>query len=261
MTDHPILFSGPMVQAVLREIEAPGTGKTQTRRILKLPKGFPCWDLAETDPERFSGLAINDAGRWGHSFGDDGAPLPITEMPQYRIGDLLWCRETFWQASRYPATLPGGEPEPLSWCWGNLFHYAADGSPPNCHNRHYGPEGLKGGAFAAPDPYAVWLKRPSIFMPRRASRLTLEVTGVKVERLHNISEADAASEGVESDTDGWIDYQMPATQRCTSARGAFKTLWNSINGPNAWALNPWVCAVTFRPHLCNIDSFIEGQSA
>ncbi|BCF96593.1 hypothetical protein PPGU19_011620 [Paraburkholderia sp. PGU19] len=94
---------------------------------------------------------------------------------------------------------------------------------------------------------------PSIHMPRWASRITLEVTGVRVERLHSVSEADAAEEGVEFVDAGrtyWKDY-LGSSTNCDemtflSARQSFSTLWNSINGAGAWAANPWVWVVEFK---------------
>lgn len=116
---------------------------------------------------------------------------------------------------------------------------------------HYGPNRIAYSASNPPlragDRVEGWgpAKRANA-MPRWASRLTLEVTSVKVERLQDISEADAIAEGVECDSDGWRDYQMPATQCCATANAAFRTLWTSINGSGSWAANPWVLATTFQ---------------
>ncbi len=88
--------------------------------------------------------------------------------------------------------------------------------------------------------------RSSMFMPRWASRLTLIVEDVRVERLQDISETDALAEGVQRDSDGWRDYQMPQTQCCATAKASYQTLWDEINGDGAWAANPWVAAYTFR---------------
>lgn len=239
MSGKPILFSGPMVQAILREIEAPGTGKTQTRRVIKLPT----W--ASENP---SDVEIDEFGAPQVIVRETGcfATLPL----RYVYGDLLWVRES----GSLLREAFDHDPRSGEDVWRDAgFCHAADGAIVQA--RPYDP------------PLGDWagdcaqLSRPSIHMPRWASRLTLEVTGVKVERLQDISEADAASECVESDTDGWFDCQMPATQRCTSARGAFQTLWDAINGPGAWDRNPWVCAITFRPHLCNIDAFLKEKAA
>jgi hypothetical protein len=88
--------------------------------------------------------------------------------------------------------------------------------------------------------------RPSVHMPRLASRIDLEIAVVRVERLNEISEEDAIAEGVQRDTDGWFDYQYPGTQCCTSARGSFQTLWESINGPGSFD-DRFVWVVEFKP--------------
>ncbi len=95
-------------------------------------------------------------------------------------------------------------------------------------------------------------------MPSWASRITLEITGVRVERLNDISEADAIAEGVERHLDGWYPYgirtilttlvggvEVPA-QFCRTARDSYRMLWESINGPGSWDANPWVWVVSFR---------------
>ena len=82
-------------------------------------------------------------------------------------------------------------------------------------------------------------------MPRWASRITLEITGVRVERLNEISEADAYSEGV-TITSGQSFASNGNPELRNEARCAFQSLWNSINGPESWAANPWVWAVEFK---------------
>lgn len=90
--------------------------------------------------------------------------------------------------------------------------------------------------------------RPSIYMPRWASRITLEITDVRVERLQEIRALDAISEGIESVTSGGVttfrDYLAGTTDR--AARQSFETLWQSINGPESWDANPWVWVVEFK---------------
>lgn len=190
----------------------------------------------------------------------------------------LWVRERIWQASRYPGTMESGEAEPPSSCRGRLVHYAADGDPPNTPNRHY-PRGLRGGKFAAPDPYSIWVKRPSIHMPRWASRTSLVVMLARLQRLQSITEEDAIAEGV-------VCGVIPATRNvptrfgfvlgrcdagCTlypTAREAFAAGWDRLNGSRkrrvgesglrrggppliihesaTWESNPWVWAYTFK---------------
>jgi len=216
--ERPILFSGPMVRALL------DGRKTQTRRIIN-DDWWRCLDPEDAE-DRNQALA---------------------QCPYGQPGDRLWVRETWWNAEGYPGSYPSGEPMPPSRS--RLVHYAANGDPPDTPNRYY-PNGLRGRGFAAPEPWARWKQWPSIHMPRWASRLTLEVTGVRVERLQDISESDARAEGVARNTaqEGtWLDY--PAG---TSAAGwkdpqrSFQSLWETINGPDSWAANPWVWVVEFR---------------
>ncbi len=88
--------------------------------------------------------------------------------------------------------------------------------------------------------------KPSIFMPRAASRILLEVTDVRVERLQDITEADARAEGVEPDVDAgyWKGYIFPGFY--DSAKKSFASLWQSINGLGSWEQNPWVWVVSFK---------------
>jgi len=103
--------------------------------------------------------------------------------------------------------------------------------------------------------------KPSKFMPRWASRFTLKITGVRVERLQDISEEDAIAEGVES----WLD-SLPNDFR--KSRGIlcdnyhtiqYRQLWKSINGKDSWEANPWVWVLDFIVHNKNIDEVINGK--
>jgi len=227
MSDRPILFSAPMVQALL------AGRKTQTRRICSLPEpSDSIIDMVKVATDRATGAPVYEmkdaAGR--HVTIRSSKHLVTPQyMPRYAIGDRLWVREA-WMPHSFYAFLPPRE-MPRS----EVF-YKADNkyAPSNCP----------------------W--RPGIHMPRWASRLTLIVEDVKVERLQDISEADAIAEGIERSPHGcgtqWIDY--PAGKSAAGwldPRHSFRSLWNSINGPDAWTANPWVCALSFRVIHQNID--------
>jgi hypothetical protein len=146
------------------------------------------------------------------------------------IGDRLWVRETFTGVRSY-----GDGPNVL---------YRADGGP-ECF---------------------IW--KPSIFMPRWASRLTLIVTEVRVERLHDITEADAIAEGIEDVTREvapgdrslrfWKRYNDGGCNGYVdSPVGSYASLWTEINGAGAWESNPWIVAYTFTVHHGNIDQIAQ----
>ncbi len=187
MRERPILFSAPMVRAILA-----GT-KTQTRRAVK---GWPLEWLSP--PISFSPEYV--ANPENHA------------CPYGQPGGRLWVREA-WRASpmfndKPPRELPGFAP--LRYEADNTLHGAWAG---------YG--------LADDGKY-----RPPMFMPRWASRLTLTLTDVRVERLQAISEADALAEGIAGHPDGpWH---------------AYRSLWTLINGPGSWDANPWVWVVEFR---------------
>ena len=96
--------------------------------------------------------------------------------------------------------------------------------------------------YAATEDRGGLLWRPSIHMPRWASRITLEITGVRVERLREISEADVQAEGWTRRPEVSTDPQVHKE----AARDWFMDLWESINGPGSWDANPWVWAIEFR---------------
>lgn len=215
MTDRPILFSAPMIRAILREIEQPGTGKTMTRRLAKDEPRCP---------------------RACHGMGADCGVCKIAAP--FKREQRLWVRETWGvhsgagvlctEAARPNVALPSGG-------WSPVVFRATT-------------EGYAWGMYGPPK----W--RPAIHMPRTASRITLTVTGVKVERLHDISEQDAKAEGVPTLV---ARNQSGNVQLHSSEKMAFALLWDSLNGKRegaAWADNPWVVAVSFRPELRNIDA-------
>lgn len=186
MKARPILFSAPMVRAVL------GGCKTQKRMIVK-PQPTP--DAARFVPwetEEGSWAAQSNSGKMFVN-----ASWQPVVCPYGQPGDRLWVRETFWLE------------EP--WKPGDYISYRAT------EQVVLGP----------------W--KPSIFMPRKASRITLEIVSVRVERLQDISEDDAKAEGVEP--------YAPDDGRYVEG---YRELWQSINGAGSWALNPWVWRIEFK---------------
>jgi hypothetical protein len=170
-------------------------------------------------------------------------PVDITmRCPYGRPGTKLWVRETW----KYADWTEDGEP------W---IAYAAGGDDLLCRTFDEEWDKRLGDIWADlsnPENYNIdnraadrrW--RPSIHMPRWASRITLEITGVRVERLRDISEADAQAEGIERAGEYWRNYGNPMDP-CLRPRTSFATLWSSINGPGSWDANPWVWVVEFRP--------------
>jgi len=214
MKERPILFSAPMVRALLEG------RKTQTRRVMK-PR--PPGDLMHV--VRLTSRAFF------RFYGDDHSAFAY-DCPYGQPGDRLWVRETFYcDDFRYP----DGPKDELR----ERLEYRADH---RCANWEAGcpcrDDQGRGG----------W--RPSIHMPRWASRITLEVTDVRVERLQDISEEDAKAEGAEFHDgrevghSGWRHDCHHGFVYAT-AREGFAALWDSINGPDSWKANPWVWAITF----------------
>jgi hypothetical protein len=180
--ERPILFSAPMVRAILEG------RKTQTRRVYK-PR-------------------VQD------NVMDQHGPLWSLPCPYGVPGDRLWVRETWYE--RYDGLDD-------TYCEG----YAADGE-------------MKCGPVSATAHEAINMgarsKRPSIFLCRADSRITLEITDIRVQRVQEISEEDAKAEGVSADA-------------CfATARLSYEQLWDSINAKRGygWEANPWVWALTFR---------------
>lgn len=209
MKERPILFSAPMVRALLA-----GT-KTQTRRIAK-PVRHPDWGNLYSP-----GALVRE---------HEPMHVIYRACPYGQPGDRLWVRETFRR-----------DLDRMNRC--KVVEYRADdavllASP--------GP----GGAFDFPD--LGW--RPSIHMPRWASRITLEITGVRVERLQDISDADAVAEGCTKNHNGYYlggPHAVSGRKQMATAQSAYRDLWESINGAGSWDANPWVWAVDFKR--------IEGQ--
>lgn len=187
MKEHPILFSGPMVRAILDD------KKTQTRRLMKPQPAYVWgWGVTRSDPEHFSAHVRYPGGH---------QPDPWVRCPYGKAGDRLWVRET-WTPRKE------GETE---------LHYA-----PALYRADMGDVKMF--------PTGRW--RPSIHMPRWASRLTLENAGVRVERLQDISDADILAEGFPEDPPSYAE--------------GFAAKWDEINPKHPWSSNPWVWVVEFK---------------
>jgi hypothetical protein len=205
--ERPILFSAPMVRAILA-----GT-KTQTRRVVK-PQPAPEAPLSFLLPQPNAKGAL---ARWCQT---DARGIVSNDhavrCPYGMKSDRLYVRET-WQHANHPL---GPYDDRCA-----VFYRADYFDDPHGPDGELSPEGK----------YREW--RPSIHMPRSASRILLEITGVRVERLHDISEADALDEGVPN------SLHLPGGR---FARENFAHLWWTINGDGAWEANPWVWVVEFQ---------------
>lgn len=255
MNVKPIIFAAPMVRALIEG------RKTQTRRLVKpQPTVFEVAGGGEcrlalmadepTDPN--SRLRIWKGGHDGRA-----GVLTMQTVP-FAPGDLLYVRETWFEGwiSRDGVVVDETD-----------FHYRA--SEPDIEGVDDGDGYSKLNADGS--PRSPW--RSPLHMPRRASRLTLEVTGVKVERLQEIegqhpSDSDAIAEGVRAihHGDGAYYYSAfntePDPNNWCDPADAFRELWDSINGkrPDAcWAASPWVVAVTFIVHQVNVDALLSER--
>jgi hypothetical protein len=217
LKERPIIFSGDMVRAILEG------RKTQTRRVVKgyrIERPTPPKDAFFFDWYRIP------SNKWCGTHTISGQGVATTLCPYGVPGDLLWVKESL-----------RGDGEPGGRRVG-IVRYAADGW-----------------MVIDEGSDVIWeWKRPTLaarFCPRWASRITLKLTDVRVERVQDISEDDAKAEGVESfiyDGAGvWRDYELGQDTWQTTARGSFVGLWDSLNAKRgySWESNPWVWALTF----------------
>lgn len=213
MTDRPILFSAPMVRAIL------DGSKTQTRRVVKPVRGFESCDICRPD------FMADPDKVWWH--GTETERVGVAQSCPYgQPGDRLWVRENF---------------SCLGYFEGNNHDEEA------CANIKYA-DGVcrisdllidtENGVDQLKQAKRACVKKtvPSIHMPRWASRITLEITDVRVERLHDISRGDAMEEGCPF-------HNMASGD---DPRRWFSYLWQSINGSDSWDANPWVWVISFK---------------
>lgn len=216
MGDKPIIFSAPMVRALL------DGRKTQTRRVIK-PQPH---DRSEGCYHRPDGSWVwVDAHRENNGAGYYGNRLDDSHFfTRYVVGERLYVRETWTARMTHGWTISDAR----SRMFNEEILFRADGH-----------DSLDG-----------WW--PSIHMPREFSRLTLTVTDVRVQRLQDISEVDAVAEGLVQAYEGWAT-DTGGSCWGNSAVNSYRQLWNSLHGPDAWDANPWVVAVSFSVQRGNID--------
>lgn len=261
MADLPILFSAPMVRAILREIEKPGTGKTQTRRLLT-PQP-PEWATFCQEPH-MPNIEHRwvPSGLWRWSEEEQNPPRPLRQWPVDEEGEQYWLRPPFSRRDRL-------------WVREEHFqfgHWEIDPGKRTKGGREkwrfvpdrpevvlVPPEEYRSARHVHDPATPAWHKRLGRFMFRKHSRLTLYVSDVRVERLQDISEADARAEGAyiaKASRRVADDYTTMAMAGIwfPNACAWYADLWNRINGPGAWEANPWVVAYSFVPRLGNIDT-------
>lgn len=236
MKERPILFSGPMVRAILQGC------KTQTRRVInwqRISKASGCTRGRLAYSTTFKSWAVFD--------GNGEAHLCLVDCPYGQAGDRLWVKETHYLYGRW---VKNGQTKTgrQRWKFKRLL------------SRVYFPgDDLDGIGPARKRTENGWHKRPSIFMPHWASRIMLEVASVRVERLNAITAADACAEGAAEILRRDLDDPLRAAAYArgiwdekmgdvfAGAVDAYAALWESINGAGSWAANPWVWVVEFKP--------------
>lgn len=208
MKDIPIIFSGPMIRALL------DGRKTMTRRL--------AWKMS-VDP----GGVIGDAAGGQMDYVEPHEVKTRSPWQAAKPGDRLWVRESFFLADHYLKVA----------------------------------KKFTGGSYKADETHPLALKltgwRPSIHMPRWASRLTLIITATKIERLIRISNADAIAEGCGVN----FDHPIPELTREPFPAERFRDLWIALHGPGSWDANPEVIALAFKVHAQNIDAIPKAEAA
>ncbi|ENQ2789348.1 TPA: hypothetical protein MIU95_19670 [Klebsiella pneumoniae] len=249
MTERGMIFNAEMVRAIL------DGRKTQTRRIMK-PQPEPCPRGGHWWPSNVFKTMLhveeemqNGKGGWGGLVGD--------ACPFGDVGDRIWVREAY----RFPASLDDVSPTGVGEM-AVATGYRKPWAPTFYEFTGTFSDGWKG--FETPPKVSDAGKlRPSIHMPRWASRILLEITSVRVERLNAISEEDAQSEGVHTEVwdqtvvarnyaaideffQFWSEDMPHYVEMNQLYRSSFRSLWESIYGAENWLANPWVWVIEFK---------------
>lgn len=262
MKERPILFSAPMINAIL------AGQKHQTRRIVKNGPTYHVdgrwtFTMSSTDRKAEGQFCYGVPDASGHTFTDRGTEKTIFrgKCPFGRVGDHLWVREIWrtWE-EEFSEPVYDDDTGQLADEINGSLRFVAYRATPRIGKR---------AAFGAyPDERITFLDegtpldsnrellgpwRPSIYMPRWASRIALEVTGVRIERLNDISEDDAKSEGAPRSIASLTpegEVRMIQIDGSGTYREGFAGIWCEINGVEAWDANPWVWCISFRRIEC-----------
>lgn len=238
--EKPILMSAPMVRAIL------DGKKTQTRRVVNAARGEQReWFTPELMNSSPSAQMYPGGAQFEHP---GGGSLGFVSCPYGQLSERLWVRENFWFDTREPNECVIYSEDQTK------FQYRTGGKGVQDRRQStYSPNACEDDI----SKNKFWKQKPSIFMPRWASRITLEITGVRVERLRCITEEDAKSEGVKPET-YFKNEKGEVSCICSQWLGGdpvprgyhfkygFERIWHDINGTKSWDANPWVWVVEFK---------------
>ena len=246
MTERGMIFNGEMVRAIL------DGRKTQTRRIMKVqpkPSKSRPGDFWFSSKKLESMVHVSDLAPGNSPIADYHLFIQEHCCPFGAVGDRIWVRETFQGPLVHEELFEEYSAYPEKFETPEYCEYAADGGvrPEYCDLE----DNLRHG----------W--RPSIHMPRWASRILLEITNVRVERLNAISEEDAQREGVHTEVwdqtvvarnyaardeffQFWSEDMPHYVEMNQLYRSSFRSLWESIYGAENWLANPWVWVIEFK---------------
>jgi hypothetical protein len=240
--EHPILFSSPIIRAILE------SRKSQTRRIIK-----PQPELSESVGFVWKGRAFGKA----ISGGEEGtrnnfirSHIGKSPVCPYGVpGDKLWVKEAWRVGNTHDERTPNQIWEHLTEIGrGVTVLYEAGGW------RSIAPVERVEVKYEYDKPMPGWAgrKRSSMFMPRLFSRITLEITDVRVQRLNEISDEDCIAEGIDYDKGtmhcaNYLDLKDDERiGRWLGPKGSYASLWEKINGKGSWDANPWLWCLSFR---------------
>lgn len=235
---HPILYSTPMVQAILDD------RKNQTRRLTGL-------EFINQNPEQWEFARypnINEGIKEGTTI--EGALFDCLKTgdditiacPYGQPGDVLWVRESFYAYGIWRKVF-NVKKEKFVWEFTDMTNSMG-------YDYHYEASLQEGDIEIATHRNEIegWYKRPSLFMPRHACRTYLKVKSIRVERIQDIIDGDAVAEGIEFiKGNGGVGYKnyLVENQLC-APEASFMSLWQKINGYESWQANPWVWVIEFE---------------